>query len=206
MKDWDDDLRKGVMTGEDLDLLTINTIGTLSIDAIQQATSGYRSAVGVVKSAYVMADAPGGLPKLSLSRRVAKSTRSLKPMRPLQSGAFVSTWSQCHRGIFSSIGLTLAARVYYRPVSPPGSLWSKDRLQVASDTWDHPAKVIGMHTFGASAPLKKLRHKFGVELDRVVAAAKEIRTQLMLESVSLPHSRLRTGRVLIDGEDEIDES
>ena len=33
-------------------------------------------------------------------------------------------------------------------------------------------QVIGMHTFGASAPLKELQRKFEFEPDRVVAAAK----------------------------------
>jgi len=33
--------------------------------------------------------------------------------------------------------------------------------------------VIGMHTFGASAPLKELQRKFGFEPDQVIAAAKE---------------------------------
>ena len=34
-------------------------------------------------------------------------------------------------------------------------------------------RVIGMKTFGASAPLKELQRKFGFEPERVVAAAKE---------------------------------
>jgi transketolase len=34
--------------------------------------------------------------------------------------------------------------------------------------------VIGMRTFGASAPLKALQEKFGFEPDRVTAAAKEL--------------------------------
>ena len=34
-------------------------------------------------------------------------------------------------------------------------------------------QVIGMHTFGASAPLKELQRKFGFEPDQVVAAAKK---------------------------------
>ena len=33
-------------------------------------------------------------------------------------------------------------------------------------------RMIGMQTFGASAPLKELQRKFGFEPDRVVAAAK----------------------------------
>jgi transketolase len=35
-------------------------------------------------------------------------------------------------------------------------------------------RVIGMHTFGASAPLKELQKKFGFEPDRVVAIAKDL--------------------------------
>ena len=34
-------------------------------------------------------------------------------------------------------------------------------------------RVIGMHTFGASAPLKELQRKFGFEPEQVVAAARE---------------------------------
>ena len=34
-------------------------------------------------------------------------------------------------------------------------------------------EVIGMKTFGASAPLKELQRKFGFEPEKVVAAAKE---------------------------------
>ena len=35
-------------------------------------------------------------------------------------------------------------------------------------------RVIGMKTFGASAPLKELQRKFGFEPARVVATAKEL--------------------------------
>jgi transketolase len=34
--------------------------------------------------------------------------------------------------------------------------------------------MIGMKTFGASAPLKELQRKFGFEPDHLVAAAKEL--------------------------------
>ena len=34
--------------------------------------------------------------------------------------------------------------------------------------------VIGMHTFGASAPLKELQKKFGFEPERIAAVAKEV--------------------------------
>jgi transketolase len=35
-------------------------------------------------------------------------------------------------------------------------------------------RVIGMHTFGASAPLKELQNKFGFVPGQVVAVAKEV--------------------------------
>ena len=35
-------------------------------------------------------------------------------------------------------------------------------------------RVIGMQTFGASAPLKELQRRFGFEPDRVVEIAKEV--------------------------------
>ncbi len=35
-------------------------------------------------------------------------------------------------------------------------------------------KIIGMHTFGASAPLKELQTKFGFTPEKVVEAAREV--------------------------------
>jgi transketolase len=50
--------------------------------------------------------------------------------------------------------------------------------QAASLGWERYAgtkgRIIGMGTFGASAPLKELQKKFGFEPERVVAAAKEV--------------------------------
>jgi len=42
-------------------------------------------------------------------------------------------------------------------------------------------KVIGMQTFGASAPLKALQKQYGFTIDNVVAAAKA-------QVAALPHS------------------
>ena len=35
-------------------------------------------------------------------------------------------------------------------------------------------RVVGMHTFGASAPLKALQQEFGFTVDHVVATAREL--------------------------------
>jgi pyruvate dehydrogenase complex dehydrogenase (E1) component len=56
-------------------------------------------------------------------------------------------------------------------------------------------RVIGMHTFGASAPLKELQKKFGFEPDQVVAVAKELlrskqpgKRKICVENTSMPNT------------------
>jgi len=44
-------------------------------------------------------------------------------------------------------------------------------------------RIIGMKTFGASAPLKELQVKFGFEPDRVVEVAKELSEKEQLPDV-----------------------
>jgi transketolase len=67
---------------------------------------------------------------------------------------------------------------YREDVLPPEV---KARIAVEQGSvlgWDRyvgvGGQVIGMKTFGASAPLKELQRKFGFEPERVVAAAKEL--------------------------------
>ena len=52
-------------------------------------------------------------------------------------------------------------------------------------------RVIGMSTFGASAPLKELQRRFGFEPERVTAVAKELLGQ---EMTVLPRRTTRWGR------------
>ena len=60
---------------------------------------------------------------------------------------------------------------------PPQVKACVDVEQASTLGWDRyvgtSGRVIGMKTFGASAPLKELQRKFGFEPERVVAAAKE---------------------------------
>jgi transketolase len=59
--------------------------------------------------------------------------------------------------------------------------------QASTFGWDRyigpKGRVIGMHTFGASAPLKELQKKFGFEPDQVVAVAKELLRTKALEAL-----------------------
>jgi transketolase len=67
-------------------------------------------------------------------------------------------------------------REYRESVLPPQIVARVAVEQGSTLGWERfvgtTGAVIGMKTFGASAPLKELQRKFGFERDRVVAAAK----------------------------------
>ena len=136
--------------------------------------SKYASAAGVARGAYVMADARGGSPEIIL----------------IASGSEVSLVVDAHealtsRGIRSRVVSMPSWDIFehqpqsYRDdVLPPGV---KARIAVEQGAvlgWERyvgaSGRVIGMKTFGASAPLKELQRKFGFEPERVVAAAMEL--------------------------------
>jgi len=135
--------------------------------------SKYAPASGVARGAYVLADAPGGDPEVIL----------------IASGSEVSLAVEAHEKL-------LAEGIRSRVVSMPsweilehqteeyreGVLPSNVKARVAVEQgstlgWERyvgpSGQVIGMKTFGASAPLKELQRKFGFEPDQVVAAAKK---------------------------------
>jgi transketolase len=67
---------------------------------------------------------------------------------------------------------------YQDHVLPP-DVWARIAVEQASSFgWERyvgrPGRVIGMQTFGTSAPLKELQKKFGFEPDKVATAAKEL--------------------------------
>ena len=139
----------------------------------------YASAAGVSKGAYVLADSPGGKPEIILiatgselspvvqahEKLIAKGVRSRVVSMP--------SWD-----IFAQ-----QTPEYRNSVFPPEV---KARIAVeqgATLGWERyvgeAGKVIGMTTFGASAPCKDLQKHFGFEADHVFAAALE---QLGLKS------------------------
>jgi transketolase len=67
----------------------------------------------------------------------------------------------------------------YRESVLPPSVTARVTVEMGSVFgWDRYAgpkgKILGMRSFGASAPLKDLLKKFGFEVENVVAAAKEV--------------------------------
>jgi transketolase len=136
--------------------------------------SKYAPASGVARGAYVLADAPGGKPEVIL----------------IASGSEVCLVVQAHdelvaEGIRSRVVSMPSwdifehqTREYQDSVLPPDVMARVAVEQASTLGWERyvgrDGRVIGMHTFGASAPLKELQKKFGFEPDRVVAVAKEL--------------------------------
>jgi transketolase len=69
-------------------------------------------------------------------------------------------------------------QAYQDTVLPPHVTARVAVEQASTFGWERyvgrSGRIIGMHTFGASAPLKALQHKFGFEPDQVATAAKAL--------------------------------
>jgi len=68
----------------------------------------------------------------------------------------------------------------YRESVLPSKVTARVSIEQASTFgWERyvgsAGKMIGMKTFGASAPLKELQRKFGFEPGKIIEAAKEVR-------------------------------
>jgi len=134
----------------------------------------YAAASGVARGAYILADSSGVNPEVILiasgsevilavdahERLVAQGIRSRVVSMP--SWEIFDHQSQDYRD--SVLPPAVKARVAIEQASTFG--W--ERYAGAS------GQIIGMKTFGASAPLKELQKKFGFEPERLVAAAKEL--------------------------------
>jgi transketolase len=134
----------------------------------------YAPASGLARGAYVLADAQGGTPDVIL----------------IASGSEVSVAVASHeeltaQGIRSRVVSIPSWEIFehqpqaYRDsVLPPGVTARVAVEQASTLGWERyvgwSGRVIGMRTFGASAPLKELQRKFGFEPQRVTEVAKEL--------------------------------
>lgn len=136
--------------------------------------SKYASAAGLAKGAYVMADAPGGPPEIIFIATGSEVCLIVEAHETLASeGVRSRVVSMPSWDIFEQ-----QPQAYRESVLPPnvtariaveqGSVLGWERYVGSS------GKIIGMKTFGASAPLKELQRKFGFEPERVIAVAKEL--------------------------------
>jgi transketolase len=136
--------------------------------------SKYAAASGVARGAYVLGEASSGNPEVIL----------------IASGSEVSLAVEAHeklvaQGIRSRVVSMPSWEIfehqtqeYQDEVLPPDVTARVAVEQASTFGWERyvgrSGRMIGMKTFGASAPLKELQRKFGFEPDHVVAAAKEL--------------------------------
>jgi transketolase len=150
-------------------VLALSRQALLTIDR-----SKYAPASGVSRGAYVLADASRGNPEVIL----------------IASGSEVSLVVEAHEklvaeGIRSRV-ISMPSwdifehqpQEYQDEVLPPKVTARVAVEQASTFGWERyvgaTGRIIGMKTFGASAPLKELQRKFGFEPDHVAAAAKEL--------------------------------
>ncbi len=136
--------------------------------------SKYASAAGLARGAYVMADASSGLPEIILIASGSEVCLAIEAHEALISEGIRSrVVSMPSWDIFEH-----QTQSYRKSVLPPEVTARIAIEQGAVLGWDRyvgsAGQVIGMKTFGASAPLKELQRKFGFEPERIVALAKEL--------------------------------
>jgi transketolase len=136
--------------------------------------SKYAPASGVARGAYVLADAPDGNPEVILIASGSEVSLAVDAHETLRAEGIRSrVVSMPSWEIFDD-----QAQEYCDSVLPPNVKARVAVEQASTFGWERyvgsSGHVIGMKTFGASAPLKELQRKFGFEPDRVVAAAKEL--------------------------------
>jgi transketolase len=134
----------------------------------------YAPASGVACGAYVLADAAGGDPEVVLIASGSEVILAVEAREKLiAEGIRSRVVSMPSWDIFEH-----QTQEYQDSVLPP-SLVARIAVEQASTFgWERyigkRGRMIGMKTFGASAPLKELQKKFGFEPAQIVAAAKEL--------------------------------
>ena len=135
--------------------------------------SKYAPASGVAKGAYILADAPGGKPEVILIGTGSEVSLCVAAYEQLQAeGVKVRVVSMPSWNLFEH-----QTDDYKEEVLPPEVKARVAVEQASTFGWAQyvgPAgQVVGMRSFGASAPLKDLQKKFGFTPDKVVEAARE---------------------------------
>src|SRR5579864_7980734 len=132
----------------------------------------YSSASGVAKGAYVLADAEGGSPEVLLIGSGSEVSLCVAAYEELKSeGIRVRVISMPSWELFE-----MQSQEYQESVLPPAVEARVSVEQASTLGWEryvgeHGA-ILGMKTFGASAPLKVLQKEFGFTKENIVAAAK----------------------------------
>jgi len=134
----------------------------------------YAPANGVAQGAYILADVPGGNPELILIASGSEVSVVVEAYEQLvKEGVRARVVSMPSWDIFERQTVE-----YRNSVLPPSAKARVAVEQASTFGWERyvgdKGRVVGMHTFGSSAPLKELQKKFGFVPDQVLAVAKEV--------------------------------
>jgi transketolase len=133
----------------------------------------YAAASGLARGAYILADAPDGKPEVILMGTGSEVSLCVGAYEQLKAeGIKARVVSMPSWDIFEH-----QDEAYRHKVLPPQVKARVAVEQASTFGWAQyvglDGKIIGMHTFGASAPLKELLKKFGFTDANIVEAAKE---------------------------------
>jgi transketolase len=139
--------------------------------------SKYGAAGGVARGAYVLADAPGGTPHVILMGSGSEVSLCVAAYEQLTAeGIGTRVVSMPSWNLFEQ-----QSDEYKAQVLPPEVKARVAVEQAAVFGWSQyvgpTGLVVGMRTFGASAPIKDLQKKFGFTTENVVAAARKALAQ-----------------------------
>jgi transketolase len=134
----------------------------------------YAPASGVARGAYILADSPGADPEfifIATGSEVCLAVGAHEKL--LAAGIRSRVVSMPSWDIFEH-----QPQAYRDNVLPPHVKVRIAVEQASTFGWERyvgtEGRVIGMKTFGASAPLKELQQRFGFEPDHLVEAAKDL--------------------------------
>jgi transketolase len=134
----------------------------------------YAPASGVAKGAYVLADAPGGKPDLILMGTGSEVSLCIEAYEKLKSeGVKARVVSMPSWEIFEEQDAA------YKESVLPASVTARLSVEMASTFgWERytgpKGRMLGMHRFGESAPIKDLLKTFGFTVDNVMAEARKV--------------------------------
>jgi len=135
--------------------------------------SKFAPASGVARGAYTLSDAPGGKPDVILLGTGSELSLCVAAQEKLAAENV-----RARVVSFPCFELFEEQDAAYKESVLPAAVTARVSVEMASTFgWDRyvgpNGATVGMHTFGASAPLKDLLKKFGFTVENVVAAAKQ---------------------------------
>jgi transketolase len=136
--------------------------------------SKYASASGLARGAYVLADSPNGKPEVILIASGSEVSLCVEAHEKLATeGIRTRVVSMPSWDIFED-----QSEAYRASVLPPEITARVAVEQASTFGWERyvgqSGRVIGMKTFGASAPLKELLRKYRFEPERVIEVVKDL--------------------------------